>query len=72
MTAIAQELDSRLRTLDATKAARCEQLVSDVLALLDESAPTNGTRSNYVTRTYDTGLMPGIDPTKLGQLADEI
>jgi hypothetical protein len=73
MSIIAQELDERLRTLDPQRAARCEQLVRDVLALLaDEPKPEPPSRREFITRTHDSGLMPGIDPTKLGQMADDI
>ena len=73
MSIIAQELDERLRTLDRQRAARCEQLVRDVLALLaDEMKPAPQARREFITRTHDSGLMPGIDPTKLGQMAEEL
>jgi len=73
MSIIAQELDERLRTLDARRAARCEQLVRDVLALLaDDTKPAPQSRREFITRTHDSGFMPGIDPTKLGQLAEEL
>lgn len=73
MTAIAQELDRRLQTLDSARAARCEQLVRDLLALFDEQGTAaGGARSGYRTRTHSSTLQPGIDPTKLGQLADEL
>jgi len=73
MSIIAQELDERLRTLDPRRAARCEQLVRDVLALLaDEAKPAPQSRGEFITRTHDSGLMPGIDPTKLGQIAEEL
>ena len=73
MSIIAQELDERLRTLDPRRAARCEQLVRDVLALLaDEPKPAPQPRGEFITRTHDSGLMPGIDPTKLGQMAEEL
>ena len=62
----------RLRSLDAVRAARCEQLVRDVLALLDDTATVATMRRDYVTQTHKSGLMPGVDPTKLGQRADEI
>ena len=72
MSSIAQELDERLRTLDPRRAERCEQLVRDVLALLaDEFRSTPLPRREFITNTQDSGLMPGIDPTKLGQMADE-
>ncbi len=73
MSIIAQELDERLRTLDPRRAARCEQLVRDVLALLaDEPKPVPYQGREFITRTHDSGLMPGIDPTKLGQMAEEL
>ena len=73
MSIIAQELDERLRTLDPRRAARCEQLVRDVLALLDEEPkPASQPRREFITRTHDSGLMPGIDPTKLGQMVEEL
>jgi hypothetical protein len=73
MTAIAQELDRRLQTLDSARAARCEQIVRDLLALFDEQeAPAPNVRRAYRTRTHGSGLLPGIDPTKLGQLADDL
>lgn len=72
MTAIAEELDRRLQTLDPQRAARCEQLVRDVLALLEEEPAPPAQPSGYTTRTHDSGLMPGIDPTKLGQLVDDL
>ena len=73
MSIIAQELDERLRTLDPRRAARCEQLVRDVLALLaDEPKPAPSSRREFITRTHDSGLMPGIDPSRLGQMAEEL
>ncbi|MGA3170693.1 MAG: hypothetical protein ABSE62_06735 [Chthoniobacteraceae bacterium] len=73
MSIIAQELDERLRTLDPRWAARCEQLVRDVLALLaDEPKAAPQPRRKFITRTHDSGLMPGIDPAKLGQMAEEL
>lgn len=73
MTAIAEELDRRLQTLDAQRASRCEQLVRDLLALFDEQpSDTAPSRRAYRTRTHSSGLLAGIDPTKLGQLADEL
>lgn len=73
MTAIAEELDRRLQTLDPQRAARCEQLVRDVLALLEaEAKPAPHASPNLVTRTHSFGLKPGIDPTKLGQLVDDL
>jgi hypothetical protein len=73
MTAIAEELDRKLRSLDAARAAQAEQLVRDLLALLDETSTLpNAERKAYATQTHDSGLMPGIDPTKLGQLAEEL
>lgn len=71
MTAIAEELDRRLQTLAPKKAARCEQLIRDVLALLDEPAPMPTGCEPYETPTHDFGFKPGVDLTKLGQLADE-
>jgi plasmid stabilization system protein ParE len=71
MSTIAQELDECLRTLDPRRAARCEQLVRDVLALLAEE-PELQPRREFITRTHDSGLMPGIDPTKLGQMSEEL
>src|SRR5437870_4026647 len=62
MTAIARELDRRLSELDPQKAARCVQLVRDVLALLEEVKNT-ASRGAYVTRAHDSGIMPGIDST---------
>ncbi|MDQ3622647.1 MAG: hypothetical protein M3463_09190 [Verrucomicrobiota bacterium] len=73
MTPIAEELDRRLQTLDPQRAARCSQLVRDVLALFEEKpARAAGPQREFTTRTHDSGLMPGIDPTKLGQLADDL
>jgi len=73
MSIIAQELDERLRTLDPRRAARCEQLVRDVLALLaDEPKHELQPRREFITRTQDSGIMPGIDPTRLGQMAEEL
>ena len=73
MTAIAQELDRRLQTMDSARVARCEQLVRDLLALFDEQGTAaGGARSGYRTRTHISTPQPGIDPTKLGQLADEL
>ncbi len=73
MSLIAKELDERMRTLDPQRAARCEQLVRAVLALLaDEPKPAAPSRRDFITRTHDSGLMPGIDPTKLGQMAEEL
>lgn len=73
MTIIAQELDRRLQTLDATRAARCEQLVRALLALFDEQpTPALSLRKAYRTRTHRSGLLPGVDPTKLGQWADDL
>ena len=73
MSIIAQELDELLRTLDPRRAERCEQLVRDVLAMLaDEAKPAPQPRREFITRTHDSGLMPGIAPTKLGQMAEEL
>jgi hypothetical protein len=73
MSIIARELDERLRTLDPRRAAHCEQLVREVLALLaDEPNPSPPPRRDFITRVQESGLMPGIDPTKLGQLAEEL
>lgn len=73
MTRVAEELDRRLQALDPKRAARAEQLVRDVLLLIeDEPALESRPRGEYSTRTNDSGLMPGIDPTKLGQIAEEI
>ncbi len=57
MSIIAQELDERLRTLDPQRAARCEQLVRDVLALLaDDPKPAAQPRGEFITRTQASGL----------------
>lgn len=73
MTPIAEELDRRLQALDPERAARCAQLVRDVLALFDERpSGAAGLQREFTTRTHDSGLMPGIDRTKLGQLADDL
>lgn len=73
MTAIAEELDRRLQTLDPQRAARCEQVVRDLLALLEEETkPEQAAPPKFITRTHDFGFKPGIDLTKLGQLADDL
>ena len=73
MTAIAEELDRRLQTLDPERAARCEQLIRDVLALLETPTPAPASPSTpYVTRTHDFGFKPEVDLTKLGQMVDEL
>lgn len=75
MTAIAQELDRRLQTLDPKRAARCEQLVRDVLALLEEETPPKPAPEQplkFVTQTHDFGFRPDLDLSKLGQLGDDL
>ena len=73
MTAIAEELDRRLQTLDPQRAARCEQVVRDLLALLEEETkPAPAAPPKFITRTHDFEFKPGIDLTKLGQPADDL
>jgi hypothetical protein len=73
MTAVASELERVLQSLDPQRAARCERLVRDVLALLEESsAPLKPGASGYKLPAHSFGLREGIDPTKLGQLVDDL
>ena len=77
MTAIAEELDRRLQTLDPERATRCEQLIRDVLALLEDARPPIQPSETTVRKppfllAHSFGLKPGIDPTKLGRLLDDL
>lgn len=73
MTAIVEELERKLQAMDAARAARAEKMIRELMARLDEEAKaTPAPRAEAVTRTFSLGLKPGIDPTKLGQLAEEL
>ena len=69
MTAIVLQLDERLRSLDPATAAKCEQLVRDLLPLLDQQKTFAKLASdpNHKLPAFRLGLKPGIDPTKLNQ-----
>ena len=71
MTAIAQELDRKLQTLSPAQAARVERMVRELMASLEPASGKAGA-GQYSTRTHESGLLPGIDPTKLGQTAEDL
>ncbi len=71
MHAIALELDQRLQSLDAETAAKCEQIVRDLLASLNPESTPGEPASNrdYKLPTVDLGgYQPGVDRTKLNHL----
>jgi hypothetical protein len=71
MTAIAEELDRRMRELDPQQAARCEQLIRTVLDSIVVQNLESKPQREFITRTHDFQFPPSLDLTKLGQLADE-
>ena len=77
MTAIAEELDRQLQTLGPERAARCERLIRDLLALLEAATPPaqppgNALRNPPFLLAHSFEPKPGIAPTKLGQLVDDL
>lgn len=71
MSSIAQELDRRLQTLDPERAAHCERLVREVLALLDDETSSTQPAGEVRLLSHHFGVNPAIDLNKLGQMAED-
>lgn len=82
MSALASEIDQVLQQLDSTTASRLERLVRDALALVKpadgdgagkvEASLITDSPLGYEFPEHSFGLREGIDPSKLGQLADDL
>jgi hypothetical protein len=65
------EIEAVVPTLSVEELAALERLIHETRESKMREAEKQ-IESAYVVRTHSFGLKPGIDPTKLGQLAEEL
>jgi hypothetical protein len=66
------DVAAQLREEAARQGVPFRQVVNRAIRLGLRASDTRETRAPYRTEARRLGLRPGIDPTKLGQLADEL
>jgi predicted transcriptional regulator len=69
---IVDETDARLRRIARDQNRHYKDVVNDALALGATQLEVHDTEPRYAVQTFDAGLAPGIDRTKLNQLVDEL
>lgn len=66
------DVAARLREEAGRQGLPFKQVVNRAIRLGLRAAGESRERTPYRVRPHSFGLKPGIDPTKLGQLADEL
>ena len=69
---IDDDVMTRLKQLAARRCVPLRTVVNDVLRTGLDAAESPPASRPYRTRTRSLGHLPGIDPTKLGQVSDEL
>jgi len=69
---IANETDQRLRRIAREQNRQYKDVINDALVLGVERLEVKEASAPYRVESFDAGLLPGIDRTKLNQLVDEI
>lgn len=69
---IADETDIRLRRVARDQNRRYKDVINDALALGLRQLEVRDSSPQYAVETFDAGLKPGVDRSKLNQLIDEL
>ena len=69
---VADETDQRIRRIAREQNRHYKDVINDALALGVAQLEVQETGPPYRVESFDAGLVPGIDRTKLNQLVDEL